>query len=235
MKKKKISVCLATYNGENFIKDQVTSILCQLGIDDELIISDDSSSDRTVDILNSLSDPRILILQEQKFRNPILNFENALKSASGDVIFLSDQDDLWTNNKVEVMIRALNQFDLVVSDCKIIKEDDQLIHESFFFINKSKKGLINNLIKNSYLGCCMAFNKNILDLALPFPKNLPMHDWWIGMVGEAFFKTTFLPNKLIYYRRHGNNASSTAEKSKNSLIVKLSFRIKLIWELIKRL
>jgi len=229
----KISVCLATFNGEKYIKQQLESILSQLSDTDEVIISDDSSSDLTIQIVTNIEDPRIRILKNQVFKNPIYNFENALKYATGDYIFLSDQDDIWENNKVKCVTEILDEFHLVISDCQIVDSNGKLLHESFYELNKSSKGLFNNLISNSYLGCTMAFKKEILGLALPFPKNLPMHDWWLGLVAEVFFKTKFINRKLVQYRRHGHNASSTSGESQNSFFIKLSFRIKLIWEILK--
>ena len=98
----KISVCIATYNGEKYIIKQLESILPQLREADEIVISDDSSSDRTIALIEQLNDPRIRILKDQKFRNPIYNFENAMLNAKGDFIFLSDQDDIWMPEKVAV-------------------------------------------------------------------------------------------------------------------------------------
>ena len=99
-----ISVCIATYNGSKYIKEQIDSILPQLDECDEIIVSDDSSTDNTLSILKSYHDRRIIIFTNQKFNSPIYNFENALKHAKGDIIFLSDQDDIWEFNKVQVMI-----------------------------------------------------------------------------------------------------------------------------------
>ena len=94
-----VSVCMATYNGGKYIKEQIDSILGQLSNNDELIISDDNSTDDTVDIINRISDSRVrLFFNKQKgYTN---NFENALKQVRGDIIFLSDQDDIWMDNKV---------------------------------------------------------------------------------------------------------------------------------------
>ena len=103
-----ISVCIATYNGEKYIREQLDSILPQLGLDDEVIISDDSSTDNTLKIIEEYNDCRIKIFSNNKFYSPILNFENALKKAQGDFIFLSDQDDIWKSNKVEVVMKYLN-------------------------------------------------------------------------------------------------------------------------------
>lgn len=228
-----ISVCLASYNGEKFIRQQLSSILSQLGENDELIISDDSSKDRTISLISDLNDRRIKLISHQSFKNPIYNFENALRHANGEFIFLSDQDDLWVEGKVQFILNDLKRFDLVVTDCQIIDNNDKLLHESFYVINNSKKGFLNNLWSNSYLGCCMAFRKEVLRLALPFPKKIPMHDWWLGLVGELFYKTHFSKKRLVLYRRHDQNASSTSEKSTNSFVIKLSFRFRLLWELLR--
>ena len=223
-----ISVCLATYNGEVYIKHQLISILNQISPNDEVIISDDGSKDRTIDIIFSLKDERIKVIENKRVKSPIFNFENALLNASGDYIVLADQDDVWKNNKIEVLKEHLKIFDLVISDAEVIDGNGVLIHKSFIEINKSRKGFFNNLLKNSYLGCTMAFNRKILQKALPFPSDLPMHDWWIGLIGELFGKTYIINEPLISYRRHGNNFSPTAEKSSNSVFRKVLFRFKIV-------
>ena len=229
-----ISVCMATYNGEKYIKEQLDSILSQIGENDKLIISDDSSTDNTVQIIKSFKDNRIKIFENQKFKSPIFNFENALNNATGDIIVLSDQDDIWKANKIETIKKYMHNYDLVLSDADIIDEKGNILHKSFYKLNGSKNGFIKNIVKNSYLGCTMAFNKKILDKSLPFPKDLPMHDWWIGLISEMYGKTYFIEDKLINYRRHGNNASPTGEKSKYSFFQKVIFRLIMIKNLIKR-
>lgn len=229
-----ISVCLATYNGEKYIKEQLDSILLQLEKNDEVIVSDDSSGDKTVEIINSYNDSRIKVFENQKFKSPIFNFEHALKQSRGDIIILADQDDLWKDNKIELIKKYMIEYDLVLSDADIIDEKGNILHESFYKVNGSKNGFIKNIVKNSYLGCTMAFNRKILDKSLPFPKDLPMHDWWIGLIGEMYGKTYFIEDKLISYRRHGNNASPTGEKSKYSFLQKVIFRLIMIKNLIWR-
>ena len=93
-----ISVCIATYNGEKYIKEQLLSILPQLGKKDEVIISDDHSTDNTLDIVKGLNDNRIKIVMNNREKGYTSNFENALSYAIGDYIFLSDQDDIWMSN-----------------------------------------------------------------------------------------------------------------------------------------
>ncbi len=232
MAKINISVCLASYNGGKYIKEQLFSILDQIGENDELIISDDSSTDNTIEIIKNLNDKRIVLIEKQQFKNPIYNFENALNYCKGEYIFLSDQDDKWDDNKLEVTLKYLKNYDLIVSDCHVVNEKCDVIFDSFFALNGSKKGLLKNIVKNSYLGCCMAFRRRVLIKALPFPSSLPMHDWWLGLIGEMYFKTHFAPEKLIFYRRHQTNASSTSDKSSNNIFKKFNLRIQMIRGLI---
>jgi len=229
-----ISVCMATYNGEKYIKEQLDSILSQLCEDDEIIISDDSSTDRTVEIIRSYYDNRIRLFANQNFKSPIYNFENTLKKAQGDIIILADQDDVWMNNKVKIIKKYMQDYDLVLSDAYIINEYGDVIEESFYKLNGSRNGLIKNIVKNSYLGCTMAFNKKILEKSLPFPNDLPMHDWWIGLIGEMYGNIYFIKDKLVMYRRHSANVSLTGEKSKYSLFKKISFRLIMVKNLFLR-
>jgi glycosyltransferase involved in cell wall biosynthesis len=224
----RISVCIPTYNGEKYIKQQLDSILIQLGEDDEVIISDDSSSDLTVEIIKKINDDRINLIENCKFKSPIFNLENALKHAKGDYIYLSDQDDVWLSNKVSITQNYLEYYDVVVSDCVLVNEKGEIVQESFFKLNNSKKGLFNNLKRNSYIGCCMAFKRSVLMKILPFPKDIPMHDLWIGFVSEIYNKPIFIKDKLILYRRHNNTASSTGKKSKYSLCKQILFRLNCI-------
>ena len=231
---KKISVCIPTYNGSKYIKEQLLSILNQLNPGDEVIVSDDSSTDNTVELIKSLNDKRILILENNCFKSPIYNLENALKQASGDYIFTADQDDIWMSNKVNIMIENLLQANLVVSDCIVIDSNEKVISESFYKLNSSKSGLLNNIIKNSFLGCCMAFDRKILDYVLPFPSNIAMHDIWIGLNAEVIGKTKFIDDKLIYYRRHGENFSFTSDKSKFGFLYKIQYRLTFVYQLALR-
>jgi glycosyltransferase involved in cell wall biosynthesis len=232
-----ISVCIATYNGEMFIHEQISSIMPQLSESDEIIISDDSSTDHTIDIIKSFNDKRIKVFDKQIFKNPTFNFEFALKQASGHIIFLSDQDDVWYHNKVDLMLNSLLTYDLVVCDCHIGNGNLKIIKDSHFKWRESRTGIFKNLYKNSYLGCCMAFNRKILNKALPFPKYIPMFDTWIGLIGEVFFKTYFLDKKLMIYRRHDNNVTKVTSdyKSTNNLKIKILNRVNFFIALLNRI
>lgn len=221
-----ISVCIATYNGERFIARQLVSILKQLGSGDEVIVSDDGSTDNTLALINRLSDRRIRIINGPRRGVPALNFENALRAAKGDYIFLSDQDDVWFDRKVEICVEYLKRCYCVVSDAIVTDGNLRQTATSFFRLNNTKAGRwYNLLLKNGYLGCCMAFRKEVRDAALPFPPNTPMHDIWIGNVAAFIFNVEFIDKPLIYFRRHGHNNSTTAHKSSYSISEKIGFRL----------
>lgn len=230
-----ISVCIPTYNGEKYIRQQLESILKQLDDNDEVIISDDSSTDNTVALIKSLNDKRINIFPNNTFRSPIYNLENALKKATGDYIFLSDQDDIWYEHKVKTIISYFQEYNTIVSDCKIIDKNNQVLIPSFFEINQSGEGFLKNISKNSYLGCCMAFDRKILTNVLPFPPNIAMHDIWIGLITELTGKPFFLNEQLVGYRKHESNFSPTsANNSKFSLWFKINYRIIFVFHSILR-
>ncbi|MBC7914110.1 MAG: glycosyltransferase family 2 protein [Pyrinomonadaceae bacterium] len=227
---------MATYNGEKYLKVQLDSILSQLKVTDEVIISDDQSSDDTLEIIKSYKDSRIRLLTDKKFASPIYNFENAIMNASGDIIFLSDQDDLWLPSKVSDMLEALNHSDIVVSNCYMGDEQLNIIKESYFAWRDSKKGFVKNIIRNSYLGCCIAFKRKLLHRLLPFPKHIPMHDMWIGLISEIYYKPVFLQKQLMIYRRHGGNVTTMSADfiSTSTLFNKFKFRLNLLASLLGR-
>lgn len=232
-----ISVCLATYNGKSYIIEQLDSILVQLSYNDEVIISDDNSTDETLSLVRSVNDARIKIFTNNLGQGYTRNFENAIMNSSGDFIFLCDQDDVWMENKVSVMMNALKTADLVVSDALIC---DGLLNPtlgSHFKLHSTRTGFIHNLVMTRYIGACMAFKKEILTRVLPFPTNskLCAHDYWIANVGELYYKVELVDIPLIRYRRHGLNASNGGEKSKSSLLHKIKVRIYTIFNLLKRI
>lgn len=203
---------MATYNGGKFIKDQIQSILVQLSDDDELVISDDFSNDNTQEVIDSFSDNRIKFYKNLSGRGVNRNFENALKFAKGDFIFLSDQDDIWFDDKISCMMNYLQNNDVVVCDCIIVNQNLEVLAPSYFQFRESGPGFIKNLLRNTYMGNCIAFKRSILEIVIPFPKNITYHDYWIGLVSEVLFKTVFIPIPLSFHRRHEHNVSNTFDK-----------------------
>lgn len=230
----KISVCLATYNGEIYIKEQLDSILKQLKPKDELIISDDGSTDNTIGIINSYKDSRIKIYHSNK-KNLILNFQNALEHANGEIIFLSDQDDIWVDDKITKTLPFLINNLLVFSNAIVFNKELNSSNRLLFKKGSKKLEGFKNFYKNNYIGATMAFKAELLNIALPFPSKIPMHDSWLGLMASCLGKTYYITEPLIFYRRHEKNISMTGEKSKYSLGQKLSIRWNLFSKIILRL
>ncbi len=234
-----VSVCMTTFNGEKYLKRQLDTILTQLDENDELIISDDSSTDHTVEIIEAYHDSRIRLLKEGNFHHPIFNMENALKKARGDYIFLADQDDVWLSGRVQKVKEKLQTFDLVMCNAFIVDHEEKTLHPSYFEWKGSGNGFFKNLKKNSFLGSAMAFNRKIATLALPFPKQIAMHDVWMGLLAECSGKVLFLDERLIKYRRHKDNFTASVHKTDDQLsdfsfFYKIWYRILLVFYVVKR-
>ena len=228
-----ISVCMATYNGAKYLREQVDSILLQLKEDDELIVSDDGSKDATIEILKSYNDSRIKIFYNRQNHGVNGNFENALIHAKGDYIFLSDQDDVWHQNKVKICVDALKENDCIIHDCQITDGSLNILSESLLKELGARNGIITNILKNGFTGCCMAFKREVLNSVIPFPKSTRFyHDQWIGLKASLKFKTTYINQSLIYFRRHSTNSSSAATKSRLSYLDKIFYRLLLCKALI---
>jgi len=209
MLRRPLSVCMAVYNGELFILQQISSILPQLAEDDEVIIVDDCSSDKSISFIESFGDSRIKVVRNRVNKGVVRSFELAIKLARKEVIVLCDQDDVWFSEKLNRLSAALmaSPSSVVVSDCIVVDEQGAVLASSFFALRGSKPGLVANLLRNSYLGCAMAFDARIKSVVLPFPKNIRMHDEWIGLVGELAGGVQFLPEPLFSYRRHAANVT----------------------------
>lgn len=223
-----ISVCMATHNGEKYIKIQLDSILCQLSADDEIVISDDGSTDRTLDIIEEYKDIRIKIYRynhcKQYSHTHIFvthNFENALMHAKGDIIFFSDQDDVWMTNKIEKCSTALQTYGLVVHNMRIVDEELNDTGENYY-TNGFKR--FNNYFMRvgKYYGCTIAFRKELLKYILPYPKNLVLHDYWTGIIAEFFGGAVYIDEPLIQYRMRN---TSVSHRTHNKFWFKVSYRI----------
>jgi glycosyltransferase involved in cell wall biosynthesis len=227
---------MATFNGERFIVQQLHTILSQLAPNDEVVISDDSSVDGTVRLIQGFRDDRIRLFRNDRNRSVVGNFENALTHARGDFIFLSDQDDEWVDGWVEAALIELGETCLIVCDVEIIDEVGlvKAPNPGTQNLGARRTGLVRNLWKNGYIGCCCAFRRQVLEAALPFPDEIAWHDWWLGLVAEALFSSRFIEGKWIRYRRHGNNVSSTSGPSNSSLKRKIRMRWRLASALFTR-
>lgn len=205
---KSISVALPLYNSERFIRQQLDSILMQLRDGDELILSYNPSTDATWEIIQeyAAADPRVKIFVcEEKGLVP--NIESALSHCSGDVIFLSDHDDVWKEDKVEKMLEKFRSGEyLLVMHGRYITDGNLNITGTFDYTGVHT-GVIHNLVKNYYCGSCFAFRKELLPVVLPFPKHHVCHDVWIGILAARYGNVGLIHEPLMYYRRHGDNLS----------------------------
>ncbi len=226
----KISVALAAYKGEDYIAEQLDSILGQLGCDDEIIVSDDYPQGKTRGIVTEYAnrDKRIRYI-EGEGKGVVRNFENALNSCTGDVIFLCDQDDVWMPDKIScVMAEIKNGADLVLHDAAVTNGSLEITEPSFFAIRKTNTDYKSNLVKNTFVGCCMAFTKQVMLDTLPFPEGLPMHDWWIALAAmKKGCNVVLLKKPLIKWRRHGGNVTG----GKTGFVQKIRWRAKMIQSL----
>jgi len=220
IKRPKISVCMSAYNGASFIEEQIRSILPQLDVADELIVVDDFSSDKTIDIIEGLSDPRIRLIRHPANLGVARSFEDAISRASGDVIFLSDQDDIWEPAKVPTIMEAFSdhaEVKVVVSDASLVNDEGLHLAGSYFALRGAfHDGFLSNLLKGKYLGCVMAFRATLLPEILPFPTGFDvLHDIWIGSRNRlSGGKTLFIDKPLVRYRRHLLNVTGNSKLSR---------------------
>jgi len=222
-----ISVLLAAWCGEKYIAEQIASILPQLAVGDELLVSDDSPEGHiaTRDIVQSFGDPRIRYMTGPRQGSTIKNVEFLLGQAKGDILVLSDQDDIRLPGKLEKTRELLHavQPELLAHGALLT---DEALHGTGAR-PCAKPGLLRNLVKNSYTGCCMAFTRALLPHILPFPGDIPMHDQWIGLRAERFGTVRVLDEPYILHRRHGGAQTGRG----GTLKQKIAWR----WNMVKAL
>ncbi|MDK1724760.1 glycosyltransferase [Dellaglioa algida] len=214
-----ISVVIAAYNGEKYIFEQLKSILTQLSINDEIVVSDDGSSDRTIEIVSSFKDIRIKLVDGPQ-KGVIKNFENAIRISKNEIIVFSDQDDLWEPQRAEKIKTAMINYhaDVVITDYKALYSNGSSCSKHVEW----HSGFMNNLKKNTYIGAMISIRREWLVEIMPFPRYVPMHDWWIGLMTELKRKKVlFINEPLVMYRRHGDNMTGN---TRNSFIKKFFMR-----------
>lgn len=206
-----ISIALATYNGEVYLKEQIDSFLKQAGRLDELVISDDCSSDSTFEIAsNTLKSASfdVVFNQNQHQLGYSQNFNKALELTSGELIFLSDQDDFWLDNKVGTVEKVFEQDRSVY----LIIHDLEYCDENLRPIGQTKLGRLSSIgarERSFVTGMATAIKREFLDICLPVPRNpLITHDLWLHECAYALGVKKVLPEVLALYRRHGTNVTT---------------------------
>jgi glycosyltransferase involved in cell wall biosynthesis len=223
-----VSVCMATYNGEKFVLEQIKSILEQLTLEDEIIVVDDLSNDNTTKILQDLNDPRVKIYSNDRNRSHVFSFSRAISLANNDILFMSDQDDIWIEGRVSLMVK------------KLLDTGSLLVSSNFGSIDMNGKNIsfivdgvksrnsckhLRNILdifigKTNYFGCAMAFRKNMVDVILPIPSFVESHDLWIALASNLIGSNAHLDEKTLKKRVHNNNATATGR----TLLMKIRAR-----------
>ena len=227
-----IEILMATYNGEKYVKEQIDSIIHQTYENWKLLIRDDNSTDKTLEILKEYEkkDKRIKVIEDKKGNlGFVKNFEELLIYSNKEWVMFSDQDDYWLENKIEKYVSILN------SNPKDILKKPILIHSNSFICNDNleiiKKEFINSNIASKYnedsyyffyfvQGSTVLINRAMIDLALPFSKNVTVHDRYLHLLAEFLGKRIFINESLIKYRQHSNNKIGAKGSSIISKILK---------------
>lgn len=220
-----ISIAMTTYNGEKYIREQLDSILNQTYKNFELIICDDFSTDSTVKIIKSYIDPRIKLFINEKNIGFKKNFEKAIKLCTGEYIALSDQDDIWENNKLELCINNIGEHDLICTNSEIINSENISQHYTMKDVLKIKKipndqyKIFSHLILTNFVqGSTILAKRDFILSTLPIPSNFKFHDHWFGIIASINHGVKYLDISTLNYRKHENQiTTNTVENLKKEL------------------
>ncbi|HEU0100056.1 MAG TPA: glycosyltransferase family 2 protein [Allosphingosinicella sp.] len=212
MKRPDISIAMATYNGGRFVSEQLRSLAGQSLPPTELVVTDDGSTDGTPELIEAFaaSAPFSIRVHRNAERLGVLrNFEKALSLCSGDIVFLSDQDDVWMPEKIAEVVAAFEAHPeaLVILNDKMITDENLVPSGSTMLANIRGFGSPDNCF---VAGCCAAFRRQWLDFALPIPEGPPAHDSWLLGLAHRLEKVRIIERPLQFYRRHSANVSQNS-------------------------
>lgn len=226
-----ISVGVCTHNGAKYIEEQLNSIISQTVQPDEIVLSDDNSTDDTIAIAErvlSSSGIRYYIKSHNEHQGITKNFTGCFDLCTGDIIFSSDQDDIWMKDKIELFLPYFKSGNVFVySNAVVIDENKNILLDDFWsiygtrFTQLTKKQFSKKLLTSMCIaGCNMAFTKEIYNAVRPTPFHF-IHDSWIAICAPWFGDIAFIDKPLIMYRQHENNSSgftlSSSEKENDEL------------------
>lgn len=230
----KISIVMATYNGEKYIEEQIDSIFAQTRKPDEVLFFDDGSTDQTPQIVERFIEEHSLqttwrFEKNQENKGCILNFLDGADRATGDVIFYADQDDIWDHRKLELMEKGFQEHpDMKACYClrHFINADGSEIPMRHDFMTNVKvrtegfqKVSLNEAVRyNKSPGLCLAIRKDLItETRKMILDNGLTHDLPIGTVAAIYNGYYVLNQKLVYYRQHGNNVSAARVNLKSRM------------------
>ena len=224
---KTISIALCTYNGEQYLAEQLQSLFDQTQKPDEIVISDDGSTDGTLNIIKQFQDMNVVPIRLWTHEQNIgvyKNFIHCIEQCKGDIVFTCDQDDYWMPDKLALHMRAHEDdtLDLVYSNADVVLNTlDQKLYllwtrQSMLDTEQGKSSFKSLVVKGeSIAGCCMSFKKSFFNQIIPLPDQV-YHDDWIATSACLAGKMCGLAEPLIKYRQHGRNVVGTVRGTKLS-------------------
>ena len=220
-----ISICMATYNGEKYLKEQIESVIKQSYKNFELIIQDDNSTDNTLQILQEYADlPNISIFVNETNLGYIKNFETLLQRAQGEYIAISDQDDIWQEDKLDTLLHNIQDATLIYSNSLLIDAEGKSLKRTLSqklknnFISSSEP--LNFLYDNTVSAHAVLFKRELLAYLAPLPTHL-YFDQYIAMLAASLNGVKFIDKNLVEYRQHNTNTLSQNKKQKLSTFQKI--------------
>ncbi|AKH95617.1 MULTISPECIES: glycosyltransferase family 2 protein [Elizabethkingia] len=224
-------IALACYNGEKYIEAQLNSIIksvsfCKIAKLNKIIISDDNSTDNTIELVERLfqNNPCINIYINKGKKGVKNNFQNALSFSSSEYVFLSDQDDLWHENKIERSMaemlkvkfenKLLNIPILIFSNLNFVDENLNLLSVGLGINSDDPKNPSCTAYRSYGQGCTMLMNRELLNISGPIPEESVMHDWWFLLVASNFGIVSYINVPLMDYRQHNNNVCGGYQNKK---------------------
>ncbi|MCE7041096.1 glycosyltransferase family 2 protein [Dyadobacter sp. CY312] len=203
-----VSIVMATYNGERFLREQLDSLINQTYPNTEIVIVDDASTDGTIAILEEyvLSYKSIRLHKSEKNLGYIKNFEKGILLCEGEYIALSDQDDIWLPEKISKLMATRQDYPLIYCNSELINAEGQSLGIKLTDIKNLVDfwSPVNYVIGGTASGHAMLVKKSVIHQSLPLPL-LVTHDYWIGFVATFSGKLKFVDEVLVLYRQHGGN------------------------------
>jgi glycosyltransferase involved in cell wall biosynthesis len=241
-----IDILLATYNGEKYLGEQIESILEQSNRDWQLLIRDDGSEDGTVSIIKDYAakySDRIKLVEDNAGRlGTKLNFERLLQCSNSEYVMFCDQDDVWLPKKIEITLNLMKSTEkehpgkpvLVHTDLRVVDSRLKTIAKSMWRYQRTSPETgadINKvMLQNVATGCTIMINRKAKSISLPIPEEAVMHDWWIVINVAKHGKIAHVPDQLVLYRQHPDNAVGAKKVSRRPY-----FRIEELFTVRKRI
>lgn len=231
------SICMAAYKGEKYIGDQISSILEQLGPQDEVIVVDDASPDRSADIVRAFADPRITLIPSPENRGYVRAFETAVRQSSGAYVFLVDQDDIWLPGRLDRMMGALADSSVVATNYTLL---DGRPRRGPLLRSRDSSHHLRNLLGiligyRPYFGCGMAMRRDAVPRFVPIPPYVrESHDLWLAISANVAGDISHLDEPTLYRRLHGDNATPEGWRSLPKILRARVMFVRLIIEAVRR-